>query len=471
MTSLESVSEALRAFMAMIELRKSCPFLYGRSGKRVEPGRLKARRTIPGGPWRYVLWAAVFLMLPAPGTMADTEYMAAEENISEFLPSVESLDYLLPARIPGEPQPVEPDKRQWALLPEIGYGPDTGVMAGVKFSHMNILGSGTYFDVNGLYGLEGRQTFALNVGSPHLAHGRLILLLRGRFVVDLKRQFFGLGMNDLGPDPASMHAIQDGAGGITVGWRPFKHIAFDFSLGARNVQIFCRSNRDSSTPCTKGEFPDLPGTDGGWVNYLGLSVVWDNSDSIVRPTRGWRFIVKAIHTNNLLPGPYEFTRFVGDASYLTAFLEKRLILGMRINGEWVTGPDGKIPFWELSEMGGSDSLRGFDSHRFVGTARFLVNGEVRYALTEFDFFHLWHIRIDGLLFGDGGRVFIDEKDLSSEFGIPPDNLVIESQTGGFQYSYGCGARIALSHVLVARIDVGFSEENTGLVFLSFGQTF
>jgi len=142
-------------------------------------------------------------------------------------------------------------------------------------------------------------------------------------------------MNDVGPDPASMHAIQEAAGSFTVGWRPFEHIAFDFSLAARNVQIFCRANRDSSTPCTKDEvdgFPDLPGMDGGWLNQVGLSVVWDNSDSIVRPTRGWRSIVKAVHTNNLLPGPYEFTRFLGDASYLTAFLEKRLILAIRING-------------------------------------------------------------------------------------------------------------------------------------------
>jgi hypothetical protein len=137
-------------------------------------------RSILEDPWRTLLWAAALLILPAAGAMANTDYMDAEENIADFVYSMESLDYLLPARIPGEPQPIEPDKRQWALLPEFGYGPDTGVMAGVKFSHHNILRSGTFFDVNGLYGLEGRQTFALNVGSPHLAQGRLILLATGQ---------------------------------------------------------------------------------------------------------------------------------------------------------------------------------------------------------------------------------------------------------------------------------------------------
>jgi predicted ABC-type transport system involved in lysophospholipase L1 biosynthesis ATPase subunit len=40
-----------------------------------------------------------------------------------------------------------------------------------------------------------------------------------------------------------------------------------------------------------------------------------------------------------------------------------------------------------------------------------------------------------------------------------------------QYSYGGGLRIALSQALVARIDVGFSDEETGLVYLAFGHAF
>ena len=322
--------------------------------------------------------------------------------------------------------------------------------------------------MNGLYGLEGQQSFALSVGSPHFAKSRLLLVLRGRFLVDVGRPFFGLGMNEVGSEPSSRHDIQDAAGSVTVGWRAFENIAFNFALGVRNVQLWCPSG-DDAVPCTTSEFPDLPGVDGGWVNYLGLSVVWDNSDSIVRPTRGWRFIVKAIHTNNLLVGPYEFTRFVGDGSHLMSFFEKRLILGIRVNGELIAGPEKQIPFWALSELGGRETLRGFLPYRFVGKSRFLVNGEVRYALTELDFIHRWHVRIDGAVFGDAGRVFIDEKALSSEFGLNQE--IINRQTSGFQFSYGFGTRIAIAQAILARIDVGFSEEETGLVYLSFGQMF
>jgi hypothetical protein len=40
-----------------------------------------------------------------------------------------------------------------------------------------------------------------------------------------------------------------------------------------------------------------------------------------------------------------------------------------------------------------------------------------------------------------------------------------------RYSSGGGLRFALSQALVARIDVGFSDEETGLVYLEFGHTF
>lgn len=141
----------------------------------------------------------------------------------------------------------------------------------------------------------------------------------------------------------------------------------------------------------------------------------------------------------------------------------------RINGEWIAGPDQQIPFWELAELGGEDTLRGFSPHRFVGKGRVLLNGEFRFPLTDFRFFDLWHVHFDGVVFGDGGRVFIDNDELRDEFRL--DDNVIQNIIDDFQYSYGGGLRITLSEALVARLDVGFSDEQTGLVYLSFGQTF
>ena len=70
---------------------------------------------------------------------------------------------------------------------------------------------------------------------------------------------------------------------------------------------------------------------------------------------------------------------------------------------------------------------------------------------------------------DAGRVFINTQDLKNESSL--DSSIISRIIEDFQYSYGAGLRIALSQSLVARIDVGFSREETGLIYLSFGQTF
>jgi hypothetical protein len=104
----------------------------------------------------------------------------------------------------------------------------------------------------------------------------------------------------------------------------------------------------------------------------------------------------------------------------------------------------------------------------VGKTSVLLNLEIRSRLAEFDFFDWWHVRLDGVLFGDTGRVFIDNSELRDEFKLGD---IVDNVISDFQFSYGGGLRIALSDALVARIDAGFSDEETGLVYLSFGQTF
>jgi outer membrane protein assembly factor BamA len=188
----------------------------------------------------------------------------------------------------------------------------------------------------------------------------------------------------------------------------------------------------------------------------------------MRPTRGWRAILKIVTANHAF-SDFKFTRCFVDLGYLRPFFSKRLITGLRLNGEYNASDEGQVPFWELAELGGQDTLRGFFPHRFVGKARVLLNGELRAKLFEFDFFRLWRVKVDAVAFGDGGRVFIDSDELEDEFNHDSD---IRSRIfDKFEYSYGGGFSNVLSEALVARIDAGVSDEYLGLVYLSFGHTF
>src|SRR5262249_32970984 len=124
---------------------------------------------------------------------------------------------------------------------------------------------------------------------------------------------------------------------------------------------------------------------------------------------------------------------------------------------------------ELEPLGGDDTLRGFFPRRFLGTARVLATLEYRFPITQFDFFDVWHVRMDGALFGETGRVFADKNTVRNDFHLP--ERVVDLVRGGLRYSGGVGLRFAVSQAIIARVDVGFSEENTGEVFLEFGHTF
>ncbi|MBP1684886.1 MAG: outer membrane protein, family [Deltaproteobacteria bacterium] len=397
------------------------------------------------------------LPLQAPARAIDR--LGAEETISDLLPS----------RFPSGPSD-ELAARHWAILPQFGFGPDTSILAGIKLAERDLLDSGTSLDLDATYALNQQQAFEFSVASPRLLDGRLLLLLRARYYSDPQRDFFGLG-NDSVDGPVSTHEIGSAEGGLSIGWRPFERLSLNFEVGIRKVHIG-RGDPDDSIPLpntTPQKFPDLPGVGGGVVNPIALSLVWNSRDDVMRPTRGWRILLKALHTDKSLASDYEFTRLLFDGGYLRAFNSERQIVGLRVNGEWIEAPTNQLPFWEMSELGGADTLRGFFPHRFVGKGRVLINLELRSRLVEFDFFHLWHVRLDGVAFADMGRVYLTGSEIDEEFHL--DSEIFDRLTADFQFSYGPGLRIALSEALVARIDLGFSKEETGQVFLAFGHTF
>jgi outer membrane protein assembly factor BamA len=353
-------------------------------------------------------------------------------------------------------------ERRWAILPEVGYGPDSGGLLGAKFTHRDLDGRGTTLDVEGQYGVGGYESASVTLAYPYLAGERVIALAKGAYLADPQRSFFGLGNNDVGPDPLSTHRYERARAFVAAAWRPAPRLALQLGAGMQHVFVG-DGERSGTTPFTVRAFPDLPGVEGGFIVPLEASLVWNTRDGIVRPTRGWRAIAKVSHTDPTLGSDYRFTRYLADVGYLMPFDDGRTILGVRGNAAFIQGDPRRTPFWALEELGGDDTLEGYFPRRFLGSSRVLVNAELRRYLGGLTFFRLWYLRFDGVLFGGAGRVFVDQDDLGRRY-APADTSRI--RVGG-----GPGLRIALSQALVVRIDVGFSEEETAITYLSFDQTF
>src|SRR5690349_2787409 len=70
--------------------------------------------------------AVVILVLPASAWAI--EELITEEDIS---------DLIVHSNTHAGKQTSE-SERQWAVLPQLGYGPDTGPVVGVKYTHRNL---------------------------------------------------------------------------------------------------------------------------------------------------------------------------------------------------------------------------------------------------------------------------------------------------------------------------------------------
>src|SRR5262249_41222488 len=106
--------------------------------------------------------ALVAVLLVASRAALAIEEIHLEESVADLLST------------PPAAEEETAKGRQWAVLPQVGYGPDTGPLGGLKFTHRNVGGLGLTVDIDGTYALEQQQDFRLIVGTPHLLDDRFL---------------------------------------------------------------------------------------------------------------------------------------------------------------------------------------------------------------------------------------------------------------------------------------------------------
>jgi outer membrane protein assembly factor BamA len=369
--------------------------------------------------------------------------------------------------------------RGWAILPQIGYSPEKSGNLGVKLSAHDIGQSQLGVDLEALYALAGQYESEATILVPEVFTEHLLGIVRASFMLDPTKEFFGLGNNDVDGDELSTNEYQTIGVTGALGIRPISRFSIAGTIGYRHIDI--RDGKlDGDVPSTRTRFPRLVGIGGGDTSPVGVSLTFNSRTNPARPTEGWILMLRAERVDRALGNDYEYNRFSGDVSYLLPLVTRRQVLGIRIGGQFLDGDRREVPFYEFSALGDSRTLRGYFEDRFLGRAYALANAEYRLKLVDFNFFDIWDVQIDGVAFGDAGRVFLEDDKRRAAGGCPPAGI-LDPILGGCEelpddedevrFSYGGGTRIALGKALVARIDVGFSEEETGLVYLTFGQTF
>jgi len=135
----------------------------------------------------------------------------------------------------------------------------------------------------------------------------------------------------------------------------------------------------------------------------GVTVLVDTRDDATAPSRGIRASTGVSYTPGILSvdsGGY-FGVEAAAAAYLSAFGERHT-LALRASGRKLFGD---VPIHDAAFLGGSESLRGFRTHRFAGDAFALGSVELRSRVGHFRV--LFPNDFGLVAFGDGGRVFVD----------------------------------------------------------------
>ena len=361
-------------------------------------------------------------------------------------------------------------KGRFAILPEIGFSPEKGGNGGIKLTDRDF--GGLTIDLSASAAMNGQYKGKFSVVAPDLADEWVIALVAGEFRTDPTKEYFALGNNEVGPDELSTHEHQLLKAGVALGLRLTRRFTIVGSLEYNEVQIHegdRKDEDDEDIPFTQELFPNLRGINGGKTSPVSLALIFNDRDDVTRPTRGWNVIAKYQRSDEWMDNRFEFQRFIFEASYLYPLIWQRQVIGVRAGGEYVKDHNGPLPFFELSSLGGGDDMRGYFQDRFLGDAKFIVGGEYRLKILDFDFFDIWHVKIDGVGFGDAARVFLDDEDVEEISG--EDAVVLPDTNDDIRFSYGGGVRFALGQAIIARIDVGFSEEESGLIYLVFGHTF
>lgn len=224
-----------------------------------------------------------------------------------------------------------------------------------------------------------------------------------------REDYFGEGPN-LSIGNAYSFSVEELSYSFAVGREFLSGITLESGIVFSSVDIEDAKDND------KGEMPSVIGVNGADMVGIGISLEHDNRDRDLDPKRGGFKRFKLDYFEGIdgddygyWKGSFDFAHFIPVGEYLD-FLYWDSALGLRLGGEVVKGLNGdKVPFFGLSRLGGSETLRGYQYNRFTDNNSLFSSVEYRY--------NIWGARqykLDAALFCDAGWIFDDYSEIEIE---------------------------------------------------------
>jgi len=320
-----------------------------------------------------------------------------------------------------------------------GYNSEEGLMGFASIEEMNLFGGGQ--KVGAKLELGGRTTYKVSFLEPWLANTPTSL---GFDVYDTTT-------NQEDKEGEEVIAEYDE---IKLGGRLIfgRKISDSINLGLELKTE--RVNYD----LISGALPEA--TNEGLTNSLMPTFTYDTRDNVFDPTSGWYSSLSIEKAGGFLRGDYNFTKYnltlrtylstdffkdifnIGSLKKITDNLSKG-VLAFRAMGGMA---DTDLPSFAEYQVGGMNTIRGYDSGEFSGDKSLVFNAEYRFPLAE---------NFQAVLFVDWGQAWDIEESIA---------------IADLKFGRGVGVRFD-TPIGPIRLDYGINEEGIGKTYFSIGHTF
>jgi len=216
---------------------------------------------------------------------------------------------------------------------------------------------------------------------------------------------------------------------------------------------FYSSNAANNTERFLGEWheqnPDESSFDNKFFTGLSLGIAYDSRDNATNAKRGMLWTNKVSWKSEIGGLQQNYTSLQTTFSFYKSTADERLTIANRTGFQTVWGDPY---FFQHTQIGGEQSLRGFNSRRFTGKTALYNNLEGRIKLFSFAS-HLLPGTVGAIGFYDTGRVWMTDE-----------------QSGTWHMGYGGGIYFMPGDLLTIQGTVGFSKEAV-LPYIRLGLAF
>lgn len=183
----------------------------------------------------------------------------------------------------------------------------------------------------------------------------------------------------------------------------------------------------------------------GRTNSLTFTHVFDNRDNYFNASHGKRLSYSLQWGGHGLGGKYDFYKVTAEGRFYKS-LSNGHILALRLMGGYI---NGDVAYGNLFDLGGANTLRGYEDEQFKGNKMYAATLEYRFPIAK---------KVQGVVFTDMG----------STWGIDNGQIPWYEDDTSIHFSAGVGIRLQ-TPIGPIRLDYGHGDRNK--FHFSFGTQF